>query len=160
MISQASAPGRTVRADFHTLMERRRIVWDAWGVKADKSEHSSQTGMRGLAIEVLALSAAAGLVLGCVWLFRWAVLSPAVWGLLSPVLATVISVSLMSGLVWLTRMDKSAVSARRRAARRARAARRTQETTLSQAIATADEISLSTGAVWLDKTDTRSRVRM
>jgi hypothetical protein len=110
--------------------------------------------MRGVATEVLAVCAAAVLVLACVWLFRWAELSPAMWGVLSPVLASTVSIGLMAGLVWLTKVDRrSAVPAARRAARRARAAKRAHEVMLAQAIDTADSISLTAGGIWLDKID-------
>src|SRR5262245_58821471 len=158
MISQGSAPGRTVRADFHTLAERRQQAWDAWGVSSD-SDQSSQQAMTLGAIELLAFCASSGLVLLGVWLFRWAVLSPAVWGVLSPVLAAVVSITLMGGLVWVGRMDtpsRSAVSAMRRAARRARRARGNHKAVLSQAITTADALALTTGGIWLDTIDKRS----
>lgn len=158
MISLGSAPGRILRADFRTLAERRQRAWDAWGASTD-SDQSSQQVMRVGAIELLAFCASAGLVLLGVWLFRWAVLSPAVWGLLSPVLATVVSITLMGGLVWVGKMDtpsRSAVSAMRRAARRARAAKRNHKAMLAQAIATADSLALTTGGIWLDTMDKRS----
>jgi hypothetical protein len=158
MISEGSAPSKTVRADRDARMERRRMAWDNWSARDRSAERGFQQQiMKGVATEMLAVCAAAVLVLVPVWLFRSAELSPAVWGVLSPVLANTVSIALMGGLVWLTRIDKrSAVSATRRAARRARAAKRAKrahDVMLSEAIATADSISLTAGGIWLDKID-------
>ena len=155
MISQGSALGRTLRADFRSLAERQK-AWDAWGASTD-SDRSSHQVMTVGAIELLAFCASAGLVLFGVWLFRWAVLSPAIWGVLSPILATVVSITLMGGLVWLgSSRTRSAVSAMRRAARRARDARRNHKAVLSEAIETADSLAFTTGGIWLDTSDKRS----
>lgn len=158
MISLSSMPSKAVHADFRAPVERRRTASDEWSESADKSERGFHQGVRVAVIELLAIGAAAGLVLLVVWLFRWAVLSPATWGLLSPILATAVSVALMGGLVWATKVDResrSDISAARRAARRARDAKRSQ-VMLSQAITTADTLALTTGAIWLDQTEKRS----
>jgi len=129
------------------------MAWDNWSATPSTSAHRiPQQVLGGTATGLLALCAAVGFVLLGVWLFRWAVLPPAVWGVLSPVLATVVSMALMGGLVWLTRVDRrSAFPSARRAARRARAAKKTHDATLSSAIATADSLALTTGGIWLDK---------
>jgi len=96
--------------------------------------------------------------------------------MVSQAIATVDSIALMAGGVWLDRIDRRSraeIAAVRRAAERARggagllaggldakAVHDTPENVLSQAIASVDSIALNAGGIWLEKVDKRSNAEI
>lgn len=162
MTSQAITPRGTIRAEFGALADSCRTASDELHSTAGNLQRCSQRATTVAAIGLLALGVAVLLVV--VQFFRW--------GMLSQAIASVDSIALMAGGIWLDKIDKRSradIAAARMAAERVRGEsvllsdalgatpdNGTRETILSQAIATVDSIALTAGGIWLDKTDKRT----
>lgn len=163
MTSQTITLRGITRAQLGTLANGCRAVADELHAAAGNLERCSRRATTTAAIGLLALCAAIVLVAVCFTR----------WGMLSPVIATVDSMALIVGVLWLSKIDRRyrvAIAAVSRAIERVRgdaaavadglgaaAADETPENVLSEAIATVDSIALTAGGIWLDKVDKRSR---
>src|SRR5262245_8142164 len=157
MTSQAVTPRGTTRVELDALADSCRAASGELLTTAANLERSCQRATTVAAIGLLALCAAVVLV----------AVRFLAWGILSQAIATVDSIALMAGGVWLDRIDRRSraeIAAVRRAAERARggavllagggdakAAHQTPENVLAQAIASVDSIALNAGGIWLDK---------
>jgi general stress protein CsbA len=163
MTSQAMTLRWTTHAQLGALASGCRALADELQAAGDNLERCSRRVTTLTAIGLMALCAAIVLVAVCF----------SRWGMLSPVVATVDSMALIVGVLWLRKIDRRSrldIAKASRAAQRMRgdavvlsdtldelAANETPENVLSQAIATVDSIALTAGGIWLDKIDKRSR---
>jgi general stress protein CsbA len=162
MTSKAITPRGATRAELSALAGSCRATSDEWLATVGHLQRRSHGAATIAAIGLLGLCA--GVVLVALWFLRWSML----W----PVIATMDSMALVVGGVWLNRITKRSradIAAARRAAQHARGEARlladglaactideTPENILSKAIATVDSIALTAGGIWLDKLGRRS----
>src|SRR5215510_4584289 len=166
MTSQAVTPRGNTRVELDALAESCRAASGELLATAANLERCSHRATTVAAIGLLSLCAA--VVLAAVGFLQW--------GMLSQAIATVDSVALMAGGVWLDRIDRRSraeIAAVRRAAERARggafllasgldakAINETPENVLAQAIASVDSIALNAGGIWIEKVDKRSNAEI
>jgi len=146
-----------------TLADSCRAVSEVLNATVGHLERSSRRATTIAAIGLLSLCAA--VVLVAVRFYGW--------GVISQTIATVDSIALMAGGMWLDKIDKrnrADIAAVRRAVGHTRgeavllsggfaessANRPPRETMLSEAIATVDSIAHTAGGLWLEKVDRRS----
>lgn len=166
MNSQAVTPRGNNRVEVDALAESCRAASGELIATAAILERCLQRATTIAAIGLLALCAS-------VVLFAVRFLA---WGVLSQAIATVDSIALMAGGVWLDRIDRRSraqIAAVRRSAERARngaalvaggveakAVHETPENVLAQAIASVDSMALNAGGIWLEKVDKRSHAEI
>jgi general stress protein CsbA len=166
MTSQAVTPRGTSRVELDALADSCRAASGDLLATAAHLERSCQRATTVAAIGLLALCASVVLV----------AVRFLAWGVVSQAIATVDSIALMAGGVWLDRIDRRSraeIAAVRRTAERARGAaallasghdakavHQTPENVLSQAIESVDSIALTAGGIWLEKVDKRSNAEI
>ena len=166
MTSQAVTPRGNTRVELDALADSCRAASGELLATAANLERSCQRATTVAAIGLLALCASVVLV----------AVRFLAWGIVSQAIATVDSIALMAGGVWLDRIDRRCrleIAAVRRAAERARggavllasgldakALKETPENVLAQAIASVDSIALTAGGIWLEKVEKRSNAEI
>ena len=166
MNSQAVTPRGNSRVELDALAESCRAASGELLANAANLERLCQRATTVAAIGLLALCASVVLI----------AVRFLAWGMVSQAIATVDSIALMAGGVWLDKIDRRSraeIAAIRRSAERARggaalppggvnakAVHQTPENVLAQAIASVDSIALNAGGIWLEKVDKRSHTEI
>src|SRR5262245_28275765 len=166
MTSQAVTPRGNTRVELDALADSCRAASGELLATAANLERSCHRATTVAAIGLLAL---------CVSVVLVAVRFLA-WGMVSQAIATVDSIALMAGGVWLDRIDRRSraeIAAVRRAAERARgganmlasgldakAVHETPENVLAQAIASVDSIAVTAGGIWLEKVEKKAKAEI